>query len=392
MNNTGAETEPTTPSDTPTEPIADRLPDIIDWLPESLKPGWQLLDQMPILAGLAIVVFFFVAAVLIRSLLIRFLQRLTSETETPVDNILVDCLRKPLFTTIMYFGVALGITASQLPFASEALVNLCISVIIASWMRSTFLASTRILKTLGDVHDRFPVVEPRTVPLLDLSIKLVILLLGSYALLVVWGINPIGWLASAGIVGIAVGFAAKDTLSNVFSGFFILIDAPYKVGDYVNLDTGERGCVTHIGLRSTRLLSREDIEITLPNAVIANAKIVNESGGNKPHIRIAVAVGAAYGSDVDQVCDILQQIGEQHPEIAADPAPRVRMRKFGASSLDFELLGWILKPEDRGRIKHELLMSIYKQFRAQGIEIPYAKSDLYIKELPPIGGTSSPGE
>jgi len=136
-------------------------------------------------------------------------------------------------------------------------------------------------------------------------------------------------------------------------------------------------------LFGTRLISLDDIEITLPNAVIANAKIVNESGGVNKSIRIAIKVGAAYGSDADVVCAILQSIGEAHSEIIEEPCPRVRLRQFGASALDFELLGWINKPEDRGRIKHELLLDIYKQFRAENIEIPYSKTDVYIKELPP---------
>ena len=71
-------------------------------------------------------------------------------------------------------------------------------------------------------------------------------------------------LALAGIVGIAIGFTAKDTLANLFSGVFILADRPYKMGDYVNLESGERGRVTHIGIRSTRILTRDDIEVTVP--------------------------------------------------------------------------------------------------------------------------------
>jgi small-conductance mechanosensitive channel len=224
--------------------------------------------------------------------------------------------------------------------------------------------------------------QPRTIPMFDIILKLVTLLVGSYCLLMVWGINPLGWLASAGIVGIAVGFAAKDTLANLFSGFFIVADAPYKLGDYINLDSGERGRVISIGMRSTRLLTRSDVEITVPNAVIGGAKITNESGGPDEKMRLRIVVGAAYGSDVDQVCKLLKEIGDANPEVCKIPAPRVRMRGFGASSLDFNLLAWIEKPEDRGRISHELYMNIYKSFALAGIEIPYAKRDVYIKEFP----------
>ena len=197
-------------------------------------------------------------------------------------------------------------------------------------------------------------------------------------------INPIGWLASAGIVGIAVGFAAKDSLANLFSGFFIVADAPYKIGDYINLDTGERGKVSAIGLRSTRLLTRDDVEITIPNGVIASAKIINESGGPSSKMRIRIVVGVAYGSDVDLVAELLMQVGTGHSEVCQQPTPRVRLRGFGASSLDFNLMCWIEQPQDRGRISHELNVLIYKLFAEHNIEIPYTKQDIHIKEWPKV--------
>ena len=87
--------------------------------------------------------------------------------------------------------------------------------------------------------------------------------------------------------------------------FFILADAPYKIGDFVVLDSGERGEVTHIGIRSTRLLTRDDIQVTIPNSVMGNTKIINESGGPTEKFRIRVIVGVAYGSDIDQVREVL---------------------------------------------------------------------------------------
>ena len=198
-----------------------------------------------------------------------------------------------------------------------------------------------------------------------------------------WHIDMTAWLASAGIVGIAIGFAAKDTLANLFSGVFILADAPYKLGDYVVLDSGERGKVTAIGLRSTRLLTRDDVEITIPNAIMGNTRIINESGGPHEKFRIRVKVSVAYGTDIDQVKALLLDIAVQEPQVCADPHARVRFRSLGGSSLDLELLCWVNTPEERGRVLDALNTAIYKRFRQEGIEIPYSKHDLYIKEMPP---------
>jgi small-conductance mechanosensitive channel len=223
------------------------------------------------------------------------------------------------------------------------------------------------------------VFQPRTMPLFEMSVKLFLLGLFAYLFMNVWGINATAWLASAGIIGIAVGFAARDTLANLISGVSIVADAPYQIGDYIVLDTGERGMVTNLGIRSTRLLTRDDVEISIPNAVIGNAKITNESGGPWVKYRIRIPVGVAYGSDTQRVVDVLESIAHDNENVIDSPAPRVRMRAFGDSSLKFELMGWISHPEQRGRVMHDLLLEIDRRFREEQIEIPFPQRDVHMK-------------
>jgi len=361
--------------------LGEQLTNNMDWLPEAWRPMWDMLANYPILGALGLIAIAYVLALLTRVIFVFVLEHLATRSKSEMDNIVLQNLRRPVFTTTFALGLVMAVQISALSFGASVLINVLTSAIVVSWMLAGLRLSSDVLSGLS-ANPKFNLVEPRTIPLFDLVIKLGILLFSSYGLLMIWGINPVGWLASAGIVGIAVGFAAKDTLANLFSGLFILADSPYQIGDYINLDSGERGMVTAIGMRSTRLLTRADVEITVPNAVIANAKITNESGGPYKKMRIRLPVGAAYGSDVDVVCDILQRTGEGHTETCGLPAPRVRMRGFGASSLDFELLAWIEQPADRGRISHELYIAIYKAFADQGIEIPFTKQDLYIKEMP----------
>lgn len=361
--------------------LGEQLTNNMDWLPEAWRPMWDMLADYPILGALGLIAIAYLLALLTRVIFVFVLEHLATRSKSEMDNIVLQNLRRPVFTTTFALGLVMAVQISALSSGASVLINVLTSAIVVSWMLAGLRLSSDVLSGLS-ANPKFNLVEPRTIPLFDLVIKLGILLFSSYGLLMIWGINPVGWLASAGIVGIAVGFAAKDTLANLFSGLFILADSPYQIGDYINLDSGERGMVTAIGMRSTRLLTRADVEITVPNAVIANAKITNESGGPYKKMRIRLPVGAAYGSDVDVVCDILQRTGEGHTETCGLPAPRVRMRGFGASSLDFELLAWIEQPADRGRISHELYIAIYKAFADQGIEIPFTKQDLYIKEMP----------
>ena len=388
--NAGAASEAASDDELYVDPIAGQIGDFRDLLPEQLLPAWDAIAAYPIIGALVIAALFYLLAHLVRFVVLRSIGQITSRTRTSLDDALLRDLRSPIFQTVFFFGLTLATNAAALPAGTETIINLLVSLIIVSWMRAGLRLSSTLLDGMAS-NIRFQIVEPRTIPLFDLVIKLLILLFGSYALLIVWGINPVGWLASAGIVGIAVGFAAKDTLANLFSGFFILADSPYKVGDYINLDAGERGRVTHIGMRSTRMITRDDIEVTVPNAIIANGKIINESGGPYEKMRVRLKVGAAYGSDVHQVCEVLEKVAVDHPGVVDHPAPRVRMRAFGGSSLDFELLAWITEPEKRGLMLHELHMQVYDAFAEAGVDrlvwiCRYTSADHCLGELDKLSG------
>jgi small-conductance mechanosensitive channel len=264
----------------------------------------------------------------------------------------------------------------------RAVTGLLGTLAVFVWAGALLRICRVVLEGWSRLADRVTWIEARTLPLFDNLAKLLVIGGALYALLEIWNLDVGPWLASAGIVGIALGFAAKDTLANFFGGLFVIVDAPYKLGDWIVLDTGERGRVTHIGLRSTRLLTRDDIEITLPNAQIANAKITNETGGPSAKERITLTVGVAYGSDVDQVRRVLEECGRDVDHVVDDPAPRVRFTSFGDSALIFRLLCWVDEPVLRGLCLDSLHTMVYKRFAQEGIQIPFPQRDVYLKEMP----------
>jgi small-conductance mechanosensitive channel len=302
---------------------------------------------------------------------------------TDFDNRIAAELRKPLISTVILVGLMLA----YLEFAAPDQVNFVVLGILKTfiallWAVALMRVGRILLEVVSGMVDKIIFIEPRTLPLFEMILKVVVAGGFLYFVCIAWDVPLTSWLASAGVIGIAVGFAAKDTLSNLFSGIFIVADTPYKVGDFVVLDNTIRGQVLEIGMRSTRLLTRDDIEVTVPNAVIANSQIVNQTGGPHEKMRVRVKVEAAYGSDIDTVEEVLLGCVTGVEHIVGDPSPRVRFRSFGASGLVFELLAWIEKPVFRGRVLHELNGNVYKAFNAAGIEIPYAKQDVYVKELP----------
>jgi MscS family membrane protein len=318
----------------------------------------------------------------------RFFRVLARRSSTTIDDEFIALSHRPVRISVLFLGLWLASNQLDLPprlawFITATLKTFAVLVWLVFGMRFFSL----LLKHLSAV-EKVNIVETRTRPLFDNLAKIVLIAAGLYFIFLFWNINVSAWLASAGIIGIAVGFASKDTLANLFSGIFILADAPYKIGDFINLDSGERGQVTHVGLRSTRMITRDDVEITVPNAVIANAKIINETGGPWEKERVRIKIGVAYGTDVDRLKEILMEIGTSHPWTSDDPAPRVRFRTFGESSIEFELLCWIEEPVLRGRVIDALNTEIYKALFREGIEIPYPKRDVYIKQMPSPSGKS----
>lgn len=348
-----------------------------------IETNLAFLGDNHFLAAVLIVFASFVVAWLMNRYLIALLEKLASKTRGYLDDRLIGDLRRPLFSTVLILGFASATGVLRLSEGVQSTISSVLQMLaVLVWTLFALKLIPVLLRRLAE-RDRTPaVVNAQTVPLFQNIANMTVLVLSVYYIFSSWHVDMTAWLASAGIVGIAVAFAAKDTLANLFSGMLILADRPYEIGNFVVLGTGERGEVTHIGMRSTRLLTRDDVEITVPNSIMGNTTIVNESGGPHEKFRIRVQVSVAYGADIDEVREALLSVAAREESVCDEPEPRVRFRRFGASGLDFELLCWINEPVLSGRVVDILNSSVYKLFQASGIEIPYAKQDIYVKEMP----------
>ena len=355
----------------------------MDRFKELLQQGFAPLQPYPYLQAILIILLFGALAKVADKLISGIVSRLVAKTKTNVDDQLVRMLHRPIFTSVAMVGLV--IATYRLDFSAglrDSTIAVLQTILIVMWLTFGLRVSRILIAAMKRQERSFRFVQQSTEPLLTNALAVFLFLAGVYAILVAWDINVTGLVASAGILGLALSFAAQDTLSNLFAGVAILADRPYKIGDFIVLDSGERGQVTHIGLRSTRLLTRDDVEVSIPNGVMGHAKIVNQAGGPPRRFRVRVAVGVAYGSDIDKVMEILNGIAADHPKVYSTPEPRVRFRRFGESSLDFELLCWIERPVDQGLVSHELHYEIYKRFSAEGVQIPFPQRDLYIKQMP----------
>jgi MscS family membrane protein len=353
---------------------------MIEWLDPLL--GWVgHLSPSPYLRALAVIVVFLLLARLMDLLVSTAVGRLLQHWAGSRREEALYLGHRTVFRTVALIGLSIATTLIELPARAEiitlAIVN---SLLILIWVTAAIRAGALLIDTLSHRVSPPAWARPTTAPLLNNMLRVVMALAGVYAILLAWDVNVTGLVASAGIAGLALSFAAQDTLGNLLAGVAILTDQPYRIGDYIVLDSGERGQVTHIGLRSTRLLTRDDEEVSIPNGIMGRAKIVNESGGPHVKYRLRVPVSVAYGSDIDKVMASLLRVAAAHPNVCEAPVPRVRFRAFGDSGLDIELLVWIAQPALRGLALHELNCEIYRTFGLEGISIPFPQRDLHIRD------------
>lgn len=347
----------------------------------NLAQVWENLGNI-YLQSLIIVVGAVLLAILVEVVFTRIVLRFTHRTKTEIDDRIVRALKRPIFYSILLAGLNTALLWLKIPEKADFYISGIVkTLIIIFWIRAFLAISSISIKKISENADRWKMITKSTVLLFDNAAKIIILGFGIYFILLSWEIRVTAFLASAGIIGIVFGFAAKDTLANLFGGVFVLVDKPYALGDFIVLDSGEKGIVTDIGIRSTRLKTRDDIEITIPNAIMANTKVTNESGP-RSKTRVRVNVGVAYGTDVGQVKEILYEIAKNNEDVVESPEPRARFREFGNSSLNFQLLCWVDHPVLRGRVTDDLNTKVYERFSEEGIEIPFPQRDIHIRDGP----------
>lgn len=344
----------------------------------------DLLDSLAVLPVTVRIAVLLVAALIAAKafdlVVIELFRQVAQRTETTYDDILVEELHLPATLTIVAVG-GLLVTAT-LPDSIQTaewylyLDQAILSVLVLLWVRTGNRVGNRVLAQVSIGEYEYASFAPVFSNLLTFGL----LLGGLFAVLQVWHVDITPLLASAGIVGIAVGFAAKDTVANFFGGLALYFDRTYELGDYVVLDSGESGTVVKVGIRSTTIRTRDDVMVTVPNAVLNSATIRNESAPQRKK-RIRVSVGVAYGSDIDEVEAILANVADEEELVLDSPRPRVRFIQFGDSALEYQIRCWVPSPTRETKARHRLNRTIYKRFDETGISIPFPQRDVNLRTV-----------
>ena len=201
------------------------------------------------------------------------------------------------------------------------------------------------------------------------------------------GINIMPFIAGAGVAGIAIGFAAKDTLSNLIAGVLLIIDRPFEVGDRIEVWSAPAGSATwgdviNVGLRATKIKTTDNIVIIIPNNEIMKRDIVNYTIIST-NIRVRINVGVAYDADIEKAKKLILDVADAVAWISKSPAPKVVVRSFGESSVDLQLRVWIDDARKRMDTISYVTDKIKTAFDQHGIEIPYPKRDITVTQRSP---------
>ena len=341
--------------------------------------NFAIFNEIVFLKRIVIILIYAILAKGVDIFINRVLRNLAAKTKITFDDTLINFIHGPIYWTVFWFGVlhALSIKPLQDPWGI-ILPQITQSVIVIIWLIAMMKIFNLLVEHSISRTQKKGKIGKDIFMLLKNVIRVVVLIAGLFWVLAIWQINLTPLFASAGIAGIAVALAAKDTLANFFGGISLFMDNAYKVGEYIILESGERGEVVVIGIRSTRIKTRDDVIITIPNSIMANSKIINESAPI-PRFRIRVPVGVAYGSNLEKVEEILLAVMNANENIEKYPESRVRVRTFADSSVNFELPCWVKDPRDKGLQTHHLLKAAYQAFDEQGISIPFPQRDIHIK-------------
>ena len=327
----------------------------------------------------------------------RVQRRLATKTETDLDDELVRTLRHAFKLTVVAWalwriiGLWVPILGASNPegdwvaYSTQprdwvwgiwiAVVFFPLSRFVGHLMRSF---ETRIISRTSETA-----LDETALPMVNRFVRFIVIAIGLLLAMTHLGLQIAPLLAGAGVAGLALSLAAKDTLSNLIAGVLLIMDRPFQVGDRIELwnaprETGTWGDVIEIGLRATKIRNPDNLVVVVPNNEIMRRDIINYTMSGED-IRLRIPFSVAYESDIERAKVLLKEAAHEVKGVKLDPAPIVIVRGFGPSEVNLQLRVWIQEARNRRRIADEITEKSMVKFAKAGVEIPYPKRELYIK-------------
>lgn len=328
--------------------------------------GWELTGLILAVGVIALIVFYLLEEYIV--------DRVAGFFNVDI-GLLPELVKFPLIVTVGLIVLFAAVQPLELTDAYIGIVgNTFVTIGTAVWLYGLVRIGNEVVETV--IADR---VDESLGPIAE-NVWDICIVVGSIGIVfTAWGVNITPILASAGVIGIILGFAARDTIANLFGSIALYVDKTYEKGDFIAIDGDSRGYVSDISIRSTEIRTLDGDTVALPNSELNNAVIRNKSKPQPAH-RVSTSIGVSYGTDPEQVKSILYDIIENVKMANDNPTPQVHLRDFGDSSIVFEILVWIDDPSKKIHVEDDLNDRIQTRFEQEGITIPFPQRDIAITD------------
>jgi small-conductance mechanosensitive channel len=354
--------------------LAARVVDAVGWPPDGSRP-WVVGT----LAAAMVLLVTVVIGWLLKNVVVGALRRLTAKTVTNLDDEILALAERPMLRLVTMVGIYVAASDLPLPGPWETTLTgiLLILLVLVAIRVATKIAVVLLIaygaKVSDDIgKDRY---QKDYVPLLSKIAGTVFVFFGLVVVLRHFGQDVSSLVAALGIGGLAISFAAKDTLGNMFAGFTILLDRPFRPGDRIRLASGEVGDVVDVGTRSTRVKLLDQNMLIVPNSELVQTRVVNYNFPSHA-TRAQLDVGIAYGSDVERAKAIVLAAIQAERDVAE---PAVLVAGFGESALNLSATYTIAEFATTGPIQDRVRTRVYTEFLKAGIKIPYPTRELIVQ-------------
>jgi small-conductance mechanosensitive channel len=329
------------------------------------------IEELMIFVGPAIAFLItLVIGLLLRKLVMIKLSAWAKKTETEIDDIIIEALRKPMVIWCVMLALYVGLYVSHVP---QDIVNFIGKILLTLGIFSITMVLANIASAAIKAYSAKADTALPATSLTQNIARIVIFGIGILIILNFLGISITPILATLGVGGLAVALALQDTLSNLFAGFLITINKQVKPGDYVKLESGIEGHVTDINWRTTKIKLLNSNIALVPNAKLAQAVIINFDLPNK-ELGVTIIMGVHYNSDLEKVekvtkevaLEVLRNIADIH-----DAEPVVVFTDLGPYSINMSVNLRAKQFTDQFRVKHEFIKRIKARYTKENIVIPY---------------------
>jgi len=342
--------------------------------------AFYLFWSKQLLISLLIVAAFYLMSRLFQILVARVGTRLCNLTSSDLDDRILDRVSAPASWLIFFAGLYFAIKRLPLPEKLNAVASGALFVV------NIVILTNIAYRVLDEMLSRYgervagQELSRQVMPLVE---KLCSIFLIATALIITlkhFNYDIMTLVTALGVGSLAIGLAAKDTLANMVSGFTLMVDRPFRIGDRIQIGT-QAGDVIDIGLRSTKIKGLDNTYIIIPNSELCNTTLVNHA---YPDTRGKgrVNIGIAYGSDVERAKALLLSSAASVPEVLTDPAPEAFFVSFGDSALNLSLFFWVSDYTQLFATQDRINCALNNCFKDNGINIPYPTRTVLLEKDP----------